>query len=229
MGLVPDKTVDGTFDGSDVVGAFYIRDCMHFFQSSSRGRELADSGHEVKHGVCRHKKQLIDLGQDTVVMKQARSDRAAFTIEVHETNNVEDEPVIREWSHSYVAMGLMFQHKLQTALLARTYNLEVAACFVRSISNALGCGVRMSALGATTGEEGEELRKNILAAMDVEKIEVIPELPGLPLAGFPAGDVRVLRAARAQTLEDCIPFLLELLGASYDRMIREAVLATSNP
>ena len=62
----------------------------------------------MKHGICRHKKQHVYLGQDTVVMKQARSDRAAFTIEVHETSNVKDEAVITEWSHSYVAMGLMF-------------------------------------------------------------------------------------------------------------------------
>ena len=140
-----------------------------FFQASERGQRLIHLGHVLKHGICRHKKQLVDLGQDTVVMKQARSDRAAFTIEVHETNNEKDEAVITEWSHSYNAMGLMFQHPMQTALLARTYNLQVAACFVRSISNTLGCGVRMSALGTSTDEESTGLRNNFLTAMAEEK------------------------------------------------------------
>lgn len=120
-----------------------------FFQSSSRGQFLPGEGHVVKHGVCRHKRQLVDLGQDTVVMKQARSDRAASSIEAHETYSEKDEFVLTEWSHAYVAMGLLFQHHLQTSLLARTCNLEVAACFLRSISSTIGCGVRMSALGAT--------------------------------------------------------------------------------
>ena len=39
---------------------------------------------------------------------------------------------------------------------------------MRSISNALGCGVRMSASGATNDEEGEELRQKFVAAMDAE-------------------------------------------------------------
>ena len=125
-------------------------------------------------------------------------------------------------------MGLMFQHHLQTALLARTYNLEVAACFVRSISNVLGCGVRMSALGATMDEEGQDLRENVLAAMAAEKVEITPELPGLPWAEFQAGDVRVMHAASAETLQPCIPFLLELLGSSNEFMIGEAVLHASN-
>ena len=189
---------------------------------------LSDLGHVLKHGICRHKKQLADLGQDTVVMKQARSDRAAFTIEVHETNNEKDEAVITEWSHSYVAMGLMFQHPLQTALLARTCNLQVAACFVRSISNTLGCGVRMSALGATTDEESTELKNNFLTDMADEKVEITTELPGLPLAEFQTGGVRVTHAANAEVLTPCIAFLLELLGTLNERMKAEAVLGASS-
>ena len=223
-----DKTVDGTPIGSDVVGASCLRKRFHLFQSSERGQRLSDLGHVLKHGICRHKKELVDLGQDAVVMKQARSDRAAFTIEVHETNNEKDEVVITEWSHSYNAMGLMFQHPMQTALLARTYNLQVAACFVRSISNTLGCGVRMSALGTSTDEESTELRNNFLTAMAEEKVETTTELSGLPLAEFQTGDVRVTHAANAQTLTPCIPFLLDVLGTSNEDMIEVAVLGAIN-
>ena len=120
-------------------------------------------------------------------------------------------------------MGLLFQHHLQTSLLARTYNLEVAACFLRSISSTIGCGVRISALGATT-EEGELiLKQTFLKAMADEGVEMIEELPGWPLAEFQAGDVRVMRAATAQTLQPCVPFLELLLGPSDERMICEAV------
>ena len=50
-------------------------------------------------------------------------------------------------------------------------------------------------------------------------VEMISELPGLPLAEFQVGDVRVMRAATAQTFQPCVPFLQELLGASNERMI----------
>ena len=64
------------------------------------------------------------------------------------------EPVETEWSHSYTAMGLDLQHPLQTALLARTYNLSVAACVLRAIADSLGCGPRLSAMSFPPGDDG---------------------------------------------------------------------------
>ena len=66
---------------------------------------LSGLGHVVKYGVCHHQKQLVDLGKNTMVMKQAGSDRAAFAIEVHEAYTVQDEAVITEWSHARMTVS----------------------------------------------------------------------------------------------------------------------------
>lgn len=72
-------------------------------------------------------------------------------------------------------------------------------------------------------EEGLILKQTFLKAMDDEGVEMIQELPGWALAELQAGDVRVMRAATAQTLQPCVPFLELLLGPSNERMICEAV------
>ena len=54
------------------------------FQQSARGAALVGAGAQIVGSVRRHKKELATLGEDTFCLKQARSDRPAFCIDVLE-------------------------------------------------------------------------------------------------------------------------------------------------
>ena len=99
-------------------------------------------GLKIERVVSRRKKRLVDLGEGTFCLREAGSYRPAFCIQVSEPVGASGDPVDTEWLHSYTAMGLLFQHRRQAVLLARTYDLGVAVCFVRAIGDILGCGVR---------------------------------------------------------------------------------------
>ena len=155
------------------------------------------------------------------LLREAGADRAAFCIEVQEPIKDADEPVATEWSHAYTAMGLPFQHPLQTACFARTYNLEVAACFIRSIHGVLGCGVRASSIGIAPDEAGAALLKRFSEALAGQDVLVAPEDPhGQPLASIAPADLEA--PARATQLASCRPFLEALLGPARAALVPKA-------
>ena len=145
-----------------------------YFKRSERGRALLESGNLITHGTKRHKKQVVDLGEDAVTLRTANSDRAAFCVLVAKDAKDDDgvEPVETEWSHSYIAMGLDLQHSLQTALLFRTYNFSVAAGVLRTIGEILGCGSRQSAMSFPQGEAGAVAKEAFLKAMKLSLIHI---------------------------------------------------------
>ena len=75
--------------------------------------------------------------------------------------------VATEWSHAYVAMGLLLSHQSQTALLARVYNLDSAVSFVVAIAEDLGYRVRQGAISASDDDAGRQLRDTFQAGLAV--------------------------------------------------------------
>ena len=124
-----------------------------------------------------------------------------------------------EWTHAYTAMGLTLQHALQGTNLARTYNMDVAACFVRAIGDILGCGVRANAIGAANDEKGEALRREFLGALHAQGVQLVPDRWELSLEDFQAGDPKVRAAAEATSLEECFPFVEALLGPNVAHLL----------
>ena len=206
-----------------------------FFQESNRGVELLGAGAEVVRSIRRHKKQLTTLGEDTFCLRQARSDRPAFCIDVVESDargdsagDVDESAAGRgqletEWSHAYVAMGLLLSHRSQTALLARVYNLDLAVCFVRAIYQVLRVPVREGAISASEDDAGQELRAAFVLGLASHELGVEPRLGGQPLR-----DVTPAEAApceHAASLAGCEFFLYLALGTDNLTLIQE-VLAT---
>ena len=118
-----------------------------------------------------------------------------------------------------MAMGLVHQHRLQTALLARVCSIELAVCFVRAVSQVLRVCVRDGAIWASGDDAGRALRANFQLALETHGVPVLPALDGGPLQDFAIAEVSA--AAQAATLSDCQPFLLAVLGLANARLIRE--------
>ena len=185
-----------------------------YFKRSERGRELLESGYLITHGTKRHKKQVVDLGEDAVTLRTANSDRAAFCVLVAKDAKDDDgvEPVETEWSHSYIAMGLDLQHSLQTALLFRTYNFEVAAAVLRAIGVTLDCGPRLSAMSFPQDDEAAVAKEGFFKAMDEARVFLKPENPGQSLKILSVDDPAVHAVANAVCVKDCLPFMKAVLG-----------------
>ena len=185
-----------------------------YFKRSERGRALLESGYLITHGTKRHKKQVVDLGEDAVLLRTANSDRAAFCVLVAKDANDDDgdEPVQTEWSHSYIAMGLDLQHELQTALLFRTYNFEVAAAVLRAIGVTLDCGPRLSAMSFPQDEKEAVAKEGFLKAMEEAHVFLVSENPGQGLVHLSVDDPAVHAVANAVCVKDCLPFMKAVLG-----------------
>ena len=140
------------------------------FHGSRRCEELLAAGAQAVRSIRRHKNLLTTLGEDTFSLRQARSDRPAFCIDVLERDARGDGAgdvdegaegrylVETEWAHAYVATGLRFAHPSQKALLARVYNLDLAVCFARAIRQVLHVPVRYGAIWAPEDDAGRQLR-----------------------------------------------------------------------
>ena len=87
--------IGGKFDPTWLVRHVSATACQYFHESP-RGQHLLSNGALIHHGTTRHKKRLVDLGEDVFVLREARSDRAAFCIEVQEPIAEADEPVATE-------------------------------------------------------------------------------------------------------------------------------------
>ena len=109
--------------------------------------EIEAKGGTVELKVGRHKKTTVDLGDTQTVIAEANSDRPYFGIQVTDPpNQTKDTPIKTEWSHTYTAMGLPHAHELQQTILARCYNIQIAACYVRTASELLGMRLRRSSV-----------------------------------------------------------------------------------
>ena len=202
-----------------------------FFQTSTRGKALLDAGDQVVQSIRRHKKQLTTLGEDTFCLRQARSDRPAFCIDVLERGAGGDSAgdvheraagrgrVETEWSHAYVAMGLPLSHRSQTALLARVYNLDLAVCFARAICETLRVPVREGAISASEDDDGCRLRATFLSKLAEQNCPRAGALDGRPLRNFETTEVEP--AAQAASLDECTRFLFTALGPSNNELISD--------
>ena len=124
----------------------------------------------------------------------------------------------------YTALGFSFQHSSQTAPLERTYNLDVAACFLKCIEEILGCGVRVNGVSTTTDEEGGKLMKSFLAAIEAQNVSLQAPLDGVPLADVVSDEESVESAVEAKkNLHACESFLNTVLGENYQQFISAAV------
>ena len=109
----------------------------------------------------RHKKTLLDLDGHATLLKQANSDRPAFTImsnipcaDRSDTSNEEDiDGNIRKLSHTYCAMGLEHQHDKQQTILCRIYDVNLVSCFVKAVYSTLSVGLRLSCVRAESIEK----------------------------------------------------------------------------
>ena len=209
------------------------------FVRCSRGLELQHKGAQVVRRIRRHKKQLASLGEDTFCLRQARSDRPAFCIDVLERGAGGDSAgdvheraagrgrVETEWSHAYVAMGLPLSHRSQTALLARVYNLDLAVCFARAICETLRVPVREGAISASEDDDGCRLRATFLSLLAEQECHQDGALDGRPLRNFEATEEVELAAqavelaAQAESLDDCMRFLFLALGESNNVLIND--------
>ena len=120
---------------------------FEFFQISMSFHEIEAKGGTAELKVGRHKKTTVDLGDTQAFIATANSDRPYFGIEVMDPpNETNDTPLKSEWSHTYTAMGLPHAHDLQQTILARCYNMDIAACYVRTASELLGMRLRRSSV-----------------------------------------------------------------------------------
>ena len=117
------------------------------FQSTMICLDIEKKGGTVELKVGRHKKTTVDLGDTQAVIAEANSDRPYFGIQVTDPpNETKDTPIKTEWSHTYTAMGLPHAHELQQTILARCYNIDIAACYVKAASELLGMRLRRSSV-----------------------------------------------------------------------------------
>ena len=93
----------------------------------------------MRHIVGRHKKELLQLGDDVALLKQANSDIPFFALKLITPPQVEGDATIeKELWHLYPAMGLPGQHEWQQSLLARCKDFHAAACILQAIAEVLG-------------------------------------------------------------------------------------------
>ena len=126
-----------------------------------------------------------------------------------------------EYSHAYVAMGLLHSHPKQTALLARVYNLDLAACFVSAIVEVLGVPLREGGIWAPADDAGQALHLKFGDLLHGHRVHVAPDLDGKPLSDFTRAEV--VNAETAETLAECQDFLLSVLGDDNLPLITEVL------
>ena len=114
--------------------AFLVRElsiiAYQKFTTSEHGQKLFEQGHSLEHIIGRHKKQILQLGDegDEALLKQANSDRPFFALKHTIPPQVEgDEPKEQYLFYMYCAMGLPQQHDWQQALLARCKDFHAAS------------------------------------------------------------------------------------------------------
>ena len=128
--------------------AFLVRElsiiAYQKFTTSEHGQKLFEQGHSLEHIIGRHKKQILQLGDegDEALLKQANSDRPFFALKHTIPPQVEgDEPKEQYLFYMYCAMGLPQQHDWQQALLARCKDFHAAACILLAIKEVLDVSV----------------------------------------------------------------------------------------
>ena len=196
------------------------------FQESPRGQDLVAGGAQIVRSIRRHKNRLTIMGEDTFCLKEARSDRPAFCIDVVEGGDGDGSGGLRgqvetEWSHAYVAMGLHLSHRSQTSLLARVYNLDLAVCFALAVCEVLRVPVRAGAIRVSEDDAGQRLRTTFVGALERAGQSVDVALGGRPLRQF--APVEVAGAATAASLDECQAFLFVALGSENFSLIGEVV------
>ena len=142
------------------------------FHETSTCQDILRVGGSVFLRVGRHKKESVQLGEDVAVVATARADRPYFPVMVADPpGESEDSPLVTEWSHPYVAMGLPKKHELQDVILCRVYNLELAACYIKSASQMLGLSVHTSLISSceepSSQEEGERRWDQLLKLVEL--------------------------------------------------------------
>ena len=177
-------------------------------------------GTTFKHISGRHKKQLLQLGDDVTLLQQANSDRPFFALKQLTPSIVEgDDPLETELWHMYCAMGLPGQHPWQQSVLARCYDFHGAACILRAIDRILDrkvySGMVSQTMANTDGSDAsaESLRRKFRALLSNEGVTVLESTPD-PSSAFRAlsDSEPTKRALSATSVLQCLPFLEELLA-----------------
>ena len=185
------------------------------FLSSRRAEQLKETNKSTQfvEKVGRHKKELLQLGDDVALIKQANSDRPFFALMKVSDPIVGDEPVELELWHLYCAMGLPEQHPWQQTLLARCYDWIGAISLLCAIQELLGKRVYSTMVAEPTSQSSHttSLRENFLAALEracgyQEDIYMSPTT----LSDL-SGDSVVQSTREAQCLLECTAFLSNVL------------------
>jgi len=185
------------------------------FKQAGKGAELQAQDSEVTSRVTRHKKELSVIGEDTLLLKQASSDRPAFCIQSRQNRGEGPAAVAIEWSHAYYAQGQAKQHELQQTLLARTYHLDAAVAILRAHHQTTGHGVPEAAISFTDRcPKGAELKAALIGLLTPFQGVLCTDVrDGHPLHWFLSEEVELPRQAIAATrVLECRPFMVKLLG-----------------
>ena len=90
-----------------------------------------DSAGALQKRIVRHKKTEHEYGHDRFLVTECCWNRVGFELTLAQTSANDEHPEPAILLHMYPAMGLVLQHKFQRTLLARCYDLRVAAAIVK--------------------------------------------------------------------------------------------------
>ena len=178
------------------------RRAFDLFKLSGVYEGIVAAGGSAVHKTGRHKKHVLDFGESQAVVQHSASDRPAFTITVQDPLADADQEVIsKEWSHSYIAMGLPMQHQWQQTLLCRAYQMDTAACFIRAAQDILQLSFTLKQVHCDDADLIPSFIQAIMRA-NVDETEARDDQAGLSLRSVPHGFVWTT-TAHARTLGGC--------------------------
>ena len=187
---------------------------------------MAAAGTTFKDEIGRHKKQLLQLGDETVLLQQANSDRPFFALLSIPAAAEGVEPVESEVWHFYCAMGLENQHEWQQSLLARCYDFHGAVCILKAVHDLLGYQLRSSLLACTAGKNRTKAETHELMASFVTRLldEHVPTVQDERSLRSKLNEVwstgLVQSAVVATDLRQCMPFLRAVIPSEMYENLR---------